>query len=387
MNLLLINYEYPPIGGGGGNATMFIARALHRLGHRATVLTSAFAEHSGIQDDGGVSVHRLNVSRHDPERASQREMLSFVLAARRAAPLIAASAAIDAAIVFFTLPCGPVALRLFQTMRIPYVVCSQGGDVPGVVPEIAWQHWLLTPLRRQVLRSARAIVAVDSGLARLSTIADPFPVKVIPNGVDSRYYFPRPEPKAGGDPIMVLFVGRFHRQKNLPFLLEQLARVHAAAPGGWRLALVGDGEERPRLEECVHRLGLTKITAWHGWLKDKTSLRNLYQQADVVVNPSLYEGLPNVVLEAMACGLPVIASDVPGNNSLVRPGETGFLFTLGDGDALCAALHEIREKPALARTLGQRGRRRVEDDFSWEHVARSYLAFFEPGTSPVSLAD
>lgn len=378
VNLLLINYEYPPIGGGAGNATMFMARALHRLGHRATVLTSAYAAHSGIQEDGGVAVHRLNVRRRAAERASEREMLSFVLAALQAAPPIAARGAIDAVIVFFTLPCGPVALRLHRTMGLPYVVSLRGGDVPGFVPEIAWQHWLLTSVRRRVLRSARAIVANDAGLARLSALADPFAVKVIPNGVDSRFFVPRPEPKVGGDSTMVLFVGRFHRQKNLPFFLKQLASLRTAAPNGWRLALVGDGEERQSLEECVRRLGLADITTWHGWQKDKARLLDLYQQADVVVNPSLYEGMPNVVLEAMACGLPVVASAVPGNNSLVRAGDTGFLFPLGDGDALCGALREIREKPALARSLGLNARRRVEADFSWEHVARCYLDLFDP---------
>jgi glycosyltransferase involved in cell wall biosynthesis len=376
VNLLLINYEYPPIGGGAGNATMFLAHALHRLGHRATVLTSAYAEHSGLQEDGGVTVHRLNVRRRTAARASEREMFAFVGAALQAAPSLAAGAHIDAVICFFSLPCGPVALRLFRTMGLPYVASLRGGDVPGFVPEIAWQHWLLTRVRRRVLRSARAIVANDAGLARLSALADPFPVKVIPNGVDCRFFFPCEEPKAVGSPTTVLFVGRFHRQKNLPFFLEQMASLHATNPNDWRLALVGDGEERPSLEACVHRLGLTDITTWHGWQKDKARLLDLYQQADVVVNPSLYEGMPNVVLEAMACGVPVVASAVPGNDSLVRSSETGFLFPLGDGEALCAALLEIREKPAFARTLGQNGRRRVEAEFSWERVARSYLELF-----------
>ena len=375
MNLLLINYEYPPIGGGAGNATMFIARALQRLGHRPTVLTSAYAEHSGIQDDAGVAVYRLNAGRSLADRASAREMLSFVFAALRAAPSIAADCAIDAIIVFFTLPCGAVALSLHRTLRLPYVVSLRGGDVPGFVPEIAWQHRLLAPVRRRVLRSARAIVANDAGLALLSSRADPFPVKVITNGVDSRFFMPRQTPK-GGDPTVVLFVGRFHRQKNLPFFLKQMARLRAAAPQDWRLELAGDGEERPSLEEHVRRLGLADITTWHGWQKDKAGLLDLYRQADVVVNPSLYEGMPNVVLEAMACGLPVVASAVPGNNTLVHSGETGFLFPLGDGDALCAALQQIRDQPDLARALGESGRRRVEQDFSWEYVARCYLDLF-----------
>lgn len=313
-------------------------------------------------------------------------MLSFVVAALRAARSIAVDSAIEAAIVFFTLPCGPVALKLNRVLGLPYIVSLRGGDVPGLVPEIAWQHWLLTSLRRRVLGSARAIVANDSGLARLSTLADPFPVKVIPNGVDSRFFLPRKEQRVGGDPTKILFVGRFHRQKNLVFLLEQLARLRAADPQGWRLALVGDGEERASIEHSVCQLGLADITTLHGWQKDKQRLLQLYQQADVVVNPSLYEGMPNVVLEAMACGLPVVASAVPGNDSLVRPGETGFLFASGDGDAMCAALREIREKPGLALTFGKNGRRRVQEDFSWEHVAQCYLALFEAGTGRVSFA-
>jgi glycosyltransferase involved in cell wall biosynthesis len=365
---------------------MFIARALNKLGHRATVLTSAYAGQTEALEEAGATVLRLNVRRRAADRASAWEMLSFVFAALRAAPSIAVNGAIEAVIVFFTLPCGPVALRLHAVLGLPYVVSLRGGDVPGLVPEIAWQHWLLTSLRRRVLRSARAIVANDSGLARLSGLADPFPVTVIPNGVDCHFFVPRPAPKADGGPTTILFVGRFHRQKNLPFLLEQLSRLRAASPNGWRLALVGDGEERKSIEECVRRLGLTDITILHGWQKDKNRLLELYQQADVVVNPSLYEGMPNVVLEAMACGLPVIASAVPGNDSLVRTGETGFLFTSGDGEALCSALREIREKPALSRTLGQRGRHRVEASFSWEQVARSYLGLFGTGTGPVSLA-
>lgn len=384
MNFLLINYEYPPIGGGAGNATMFIARALHGLGHRVTVLTAAFAEHSGVGSDGGVTVHRLRAARRRADGASQREMLSFVFAALRAAPQIASGAGIGAVIVFFSIPCGPIALRLHRAMGLPYVVSLRGGDVPGFVPEIGWQHRLLTSARRSVLRSARAIVANDVGLARLSAAADPFKVVVIPNGVDCQFFAPRAEIGPDGGPTRILFAGRMHRQKNLPFFLTQMGRLHAGAPNGWLLDLVGDGEERAAVEKCVRRLNLADITTLHGWQKDKSRLRELYQRAHVVVNPSLYEGMPNVVLEAMACGLPVVASEVPGNESLVRSGETGYLYEPGDGDALCAALREVRASPAMARGLGLNGRRTVEARYSWSHVARRYAALFEPATSPVS---
>ncbi len=378
MNILLINYEYPPIGGGAGNATMFLSRALVQLGHRATVLTSAFQEEANVREEAGVAIHRLKVRRLEANRATAREMLSFVRAALHAAPAVAARSGTQAVIVFFTLPCGPVALSLHRRLGLPYVVSLRGGDVPGLVPEIRWQHAVLKPLRRRVLRSARAIVANDAGLAGLSSRADPFPVRIIPNGVDSDFYRPPSSPKIKTGPTEILFVGRLHRQKNLPFFLEQLARLHAAEPGGWRLSVVGDGEERPALEQGVKRLGLGGITSWLGWQKDKSRLLEIYQRADVVVNPSHYEGMPNVVLEAMACGLPVVASDVPGNNTLVRPGQTGFLFTLNDGPGLMAALRALRADPVLARTLGENARQRVQTEFSWRKVAQCYLELFQP---------
>lgn len=375
---MLINYEYPPIGGGAGNATMFIARALLQLGHSATVLTSAYARHSGISDEDGVRVHRLITGRRDAARSGAREMLAFVSAALRSAPEVASASAIDAVIVFFTLPCGPIALRLHRSLQLPYVVSLRGGDVPGLVPEIAWQHWLLTPLRRRVLESSTAIVANDAGLARLSTRADPYQVAVIPNGVDSEHFSPRREPAVDTAGTNLLFVGRFHRQKNLAFLLNQIARLNSNGPARWRLALVGDGDERAALEELARRLGIVDQLVWHGWQEDKTRLRDLYREADILVNPSLYEGMPNVVLEAMACGLPVLASDVPGNDSLVQSGKTGLLFPAGDGNAFCAALGRLREEPGFARELGRNARRKVREEHSWGNVASRYIALFSP---------
>lgn len=373
---MLINYEYPPVGGGAGNATMFIARALQRLGHPATVLTGAYALHTGASNEEGVHVQRLDTGRRSAARSSAKEMLSFMYAALKAAPAIAASRAIDAVIVFFTLPCGPIALRLHRSMRLPYVVSLRGGDVPGLVPEIAWQHWLLTPLRRRVLRSSTAIVANDAGLAQLSTEADPYAVDVIPNGVDSEHFSPLRRSAHGTGTTNLLFVGRFHRQKNLTFLLNQLAQLNAREPNGWHLALVGDGEERPALEQLAHRLGIGDVLAWHGWQEDKARLRDLYRQADILVNPSLYEGMPNVVLEAMACELPVVASDVPGNDSLVQSGKSGLLFPSGNGEAFCAALSRLRHEPDFARELGRNARRKVREEHSWEMVARRYVALF-----------
>jgi glycosyltransferase involved in cell wall biosynthesis len=100
------------------------------------------------------------------------------------------------------------------------------------------------------------------------------------------------------------------------------------------------------------------------------------------VNPSLYEGMPNVVLEAMACGLPVIASRVPGNDELVREGETGFLFDLQQPDSVTNALGQLMNDRDLCARLGANARRRVTKNFSWSNAVQAYLALFPSNSVP-----
>jgi glycosyltransferase involved in cell wall biosynthesis len=137
---------------------------------------------------------------------------------------------------------------------------------------------------------------------------------------------------------------------------------------------VGDGPERTRLENLAVELKIAAVIKWHGWLS-RSKLLDAYQSADLLVNPSLYEGMPNVVLEAMACGLPVIASKVSGNDALVRHGETGFLFSLQEADGLISALQRMFD-PDLRRRMGARGRDRVIAEFSWRTATEAYAALF-----------
>lgn len=100
----------------------------------------------------------------------------------------------------------------------------------------------------------------------------------------------------------------------------------------------------------------------------------LYRRSDCLVNPSVYEGMPNTVLEAMASGLPVVASDVGGNNELVIPGQTGFLFRLSEPHALRSHLETLADRRELCRTLGARGRGVVLAEYSWVSAARRYVS-------------
>lgn len=375
MRLLLVNYEYPPVGGGAATATRALASELTNDGHSVVVLTGAV---SGLPPETpikGVTVYRLRHFRARIDRCSLFAMLCFAVRGLAAAPVIIRRHQIEAAISFFTFPSGPIGLLAWVFRKVPYVVSLRGGDVPGNEPELRYIHWALTPIRRAILRRSLAIIANSEGLARLSERADPFPVQVIRNGVDTAFFRPALSCGSGngdGRRLRLLFVGRFHRQKNLRLLFEQLARL---PPKTFELQLVGDGPLQADLRRYAADLGIDETIKWRGWLP-RAELLPVYHSADCLVNPSRYEGMPNAVLEAMACGLVVVASNVPGNDVLVRDGETGYLFDLCQPDSLSEVLNRLIERPLRCRQLGANARTRAEQEFSWYLTTRQYLQLF-----------
>lgn len=372
MRVLLINYEYPPIGAGAATATRAIARSLVAMGHEATVLAAGFGTLAGEAIEDGVCVIRLPSRRRRADSATVPEMASFMAHAAWNVREVVRSKDVEGIIAFFSIPGGPVALWASRDTGVPYVVSLRGGDVPGAEPGLGLVHRGLAPLRRWILRSARAVVANSEGLRTLSERADPAPVLVIPNGVDTSFFVPPSDSPAKKGPARLLFIGRFQQQKNLFWLLEQVAQVRRSAPAPFTLELVGDGPQRDALSARVGELNLSGIVNFHGW-QDRDSLRAHYQAASLVINPSLYEGMPNVVLEAMACGCPILASRVPGNESVVSDGVTGWLFDLDDEKGFCGRISSVLEQPMLAASLGAAGRKRAEGEFSWARTANSYL--------------
>jgi glycosyltransferase involved in cell wall biosynthesis len=376
VRLALINYEYPPLGGGAGNATAAIARALARQDHEVSVLTSGFGSMVGVADEAaGLRTIRLPTRRSHVDRSNFAEMLSFTVAAARALPAFVRNARPDGLIVFFTLPCGPLGWLAKRSSGAPYVISLRGGDVPGTDSRVERMHRVLTPVRRAVLRGALSVVANSRGLAELSQGFDPTPVDVIPNGVDAEFFSPAASRASSDGSVGYLFAGRFQPQKNLFVLLEQFGKAIRATSVPLTLRLIGDGADATKLKAHARDLGIADHVQWTGWL-DKEGIREAYRAADVFVNPSLFEGMPNTVLEAMACGLPVIASRVMGNDEVVEHGDTGILFDLTEPDALARAIADLATSPARRSAMGIRARLVACSRYSWEATARQYADLF-----------
>ncbi|TDK42133.1 glycosyltransferase [Antarcticimicrobium luteum] len=181
-------------------------------------------------------------------------------------------------------------------------------------------------------------------------------IKVVHCGIEPGA-FADPTPLPGG-PLRLVNIGRFSEQKGQVLLIEAMAALHAAHPG-LHLTLVGDGELRGALERAIAAHGLDDAVTLTGWL-DEAGVRRELAAAHALILPSFAEGLPMVVMEAMAAARPVIATYIAGIPELVRPGETGWLVPAGDAQALTDSVAEMAATPPAALTaMGQAGRARV----------------------------
>lgn len=366
--LLLVNYEFPPLGGGAGNATVHLAQELARLGFEARVLTSAFRGLPAWERGNGFDIQRVPVIRRRADRSSPAEMLTFILSATVAAIALTREWLPDLTLAFFGIPGGPVAWALQLARHIPFVISLRGGDVPGFQPyDLALYHRLTTPLIRAIWCRAGAVVANSHGLQALAQRTAPeVPIGMIPNGVDADRY--RPHERRSGSPARLVFVGRLARQKGLDLLLEAVARLPGREAA---LDIVGDGPERERLEGLAASREAGCPVRFLGW-RSGDDLVACYQSADVFVVPSRDEGMPNTVLEAMACGLPVVGSRISGIEEAVRDGETGLLFPPGDVGALADTIARLMADGGERARMGAAARDRVRGAFTWASAGEAY---------------
>jgi glycosyltransferase involved in cell wall biosynthesis len=367
-NYLFINYEYPPIGGGSATACQEIARTFARRGHRVVVLTAGIGSLHGTVVEDGVTIVRIRALRKSPHQSGIIEMASYTLLASWHAVGLARSHQIDSALAFFSVPGGVVARWLNLWTRIPYVVSLRGGDVPGTEPHLAIFYRVLQPLRSNIFKHARAVCAPSQGLKALSEKTDPFPVQVVPNGINTDLF--QPEPGRRTNVPTLLSVGRLHTQKNVGYLLNLVAALKNRTE--IRAQIIGDGPERAGLERSAAALGITDCVQFSGWLS-REAVREAYQSASFLVHSSSYEGMSNVILEALATGLPVIASDIPENVELINDAANGFLFDPAADPALLAEriLPLFRDQTTWNR-LSAAARTFIEKRFSWSRAADLY---------------
>ena len=239
-----------------------------------------------------------------------------------------------------------------------------------------WQLWLD---RRLISRTDR-LVGNSSGVVEFyRELGVPAEKLVcIPNGIECEVARRKnreqllAELDLPPDTFVAGFIGRLAKQKRVEDLIWAVETLRQIRPR-LHLVVIGDGPERERLEQFTRDVHCTEHVRFLGHRDDAA---RFLPALDVVCLASSFEGMSNSVMEAMAAGLPVLASDIPPNRELVVPGETGFLFKLADSVGIMQFLRRLIDEPGLAERLGRAGRERIQQHFSVQQMVTSYVELY-----------
>ncbi len=262
------------------------------------------------------------------------------------------------------------AARLHRTTGIPLVLTAHLGGFKHLAPvwrALGWAHE--RTIGRYVLSQSQRVIAVSQAVADhlVGVPGMQERLRIIPNGVDHRVFHP-PSVRSLRGEIHLLFVGRLIANKGPGLLLEAIGILrHQGLPV--RLSVAGDGPQGRMLQRRAAGLGISDRVRFIG-RSDRVA--GLLQDADVFVRPTYTEGMPLAVLEAMASGVCIVASDVGGNRSLISHGENGLLFRTGDAEDLAAALRTVVTDEGERARLAQAGLR-TSRTYSWERCATETL--------------
>lgn len=375
MKLLLINNEFPPIGGGGSTVTKYALRYLVRAGHEVTLITSSFKGLKKREIVEGANVIRVPAIRRYKDFCSQWELVIFGISALVYAFFYSLKHKIDFIQAYFAVPAGWVAWIMRALRGIPYAVYFGGSDIPGANPSRYKNIYpLLTPLLRAIWRGAEFRTVCSGELVRLGKQADPDSEFImIPNGVETDRFKPIPRPTNAK--VNLLFIGRLIERKGFQRVIKALPRLRKLAKQPFVVEVVGSGAFREKLDELAEKLHVTDLIQYVGTVP-YDQLEKSYQYADIFVLTSLYEGMPAVVLEAMGCGLPIVASNVGGNNEIVREGENGFLISGDDSKKLAKNLAELINNFALRELMGTKSRE-MAMKYDWKNIMKEYNTLYE----------
>lgn len=373
MKILIITHEYPPIGGGGANACLNLAREYAGQGHEIVIVTTWFQGLAEEEQNGNVRIIRLKSKRKHLEHCGFPEMLDYLWRALIRADKLQRAEHFDICQVFFAIPSGPVGYYLKLRYHLPYIIRFGGGDIPGFQERFQSIYKLIGPFEKIIWKKADALVANSRGLKKLaSDFYDKKEIRIITNGVDAKWLQNGIRPvDSHENEIRLLFVSRLIERKGLQFILPDLGRVNEQTGKRVTLTIVGDGPYRAELERIVAEHHLTGLVEFVGQ-KNKSELPQYYQAADIFVLPSKKEGMPNVVLEAMASGLPIVMTSCEGSEELIR--DNGYAVPAPEfGDRLITLCRDGE----LRQRMGAASLQLVREHFRWSSIAAEYLDLME----------
>ncbi|MFV2004527.1 MAG: glycosyltransferase family 4 protein [Gammaproteobacteria bacterium] len=368
MKILLLNYEYPPLGGGAANATAYLLKEfIDQPGISIDLVTSSVGEEHFEQLGTNIRIYYLDIGkRTNIHYQSMKDLLKYAFKASKFSKQLCAKTQYDLCHAFFGIPCGFMARRL----GLPYIVSLRGSDVPFYNERFKLLDTLVFQrLSIGIWRDAKAVVANSEGLRLLALESSPQQkIDIIKNGVDIDEFYPA---ERSGTVLRVLCVSRLIERKGIDFLIRAVSQLPEKQV---QLTIVGSGNQEQQLKELATEQGCHASVNFQG-LVEHDDIADVYQSHDVFVLPSFNEGMSNTALEALASGLPLVMTGTGGADELLEDGKNGYTIGKGNVEDIVKALQQYIDSPDTVTSHGKRSRK-IAESLSWQQCSQAYLNLY-----------
>lgn len=365
MRVLMLNYEYPPLGGGASPITKSLSEELVQLGHCIDVVTMGFKGLKQKEEVNKVMVYRVPSIRKEQGVCQTHEMLSYCYSAYRFLPKLLKENKYDICHTHFIIPTGIVSY--LNKNKLPYIITSHGSDVPNYNPDrFGVQHTLLKPLWNEIVKKAACITSPSQYLKNL--ILENFKdedhspkIKIIPNGIHPEHFI------SGNKEKKILVVTRLFERKGVQHVIEAMRDIK-----DYHLVICGDGPYREKLEHLISKLNYSNIHLLGHVSSER--LQEEYETSSIFVLPSSAENFPVVLLEAMAAKCSIITANSTGCPEVV--GDTALLVEPKNSDTIRDALLRLIHDDELRENMRYKTYQRLLENFTWDDIAKRYTSVY-----------
>lgn len=379
LKVLMINYEFPPIGGGGGTTTRFLAKYMARLGVDVNILTSKPGKEDVVDHPEGYRLYYVGRTKNKLSGTHIPELVIFALTIIYYSKTVLKQIQPDLIHCFFTLPSGSCGLYCKKIYKIPYIISALGADVPGF--NIGdWRldiyHTLTRFLSKAIWNNSSYIIANGNSLKETCKRFSPEQeIEIISNGVDTELFYPDKNKHPGTNEVQLLFISRLMPQKGIDILIKACNVLNTKGITNYKLTIVGEGHLKGLMFSLIDKFNLKEKINFLGW-KDLEELPEIYRRTDIFILPSVMEGMSSVVLQAMASGLPIVASRVKGFEEVVEENINGLFAEYNNPNQFAEAIEKLIKSPELREKMSKQSIEKSKQ-FSWKNIAKKYLEFYE----------